>query len=242
MSRVLRARALPAAALLALACGLASAAGPAASGEVGASAARASGEPVAGASSLRPEIKKWRIPYGKKRKRQMAAYSKRHYGKREWRLLHPKQIVQHVSVTSTARQVWNTFAPNRPDPEYGELPGVCSHFVVSPKGTLFKLVPAAIRCRHTVGLNHLTIGIEHVGFQDGDVLNNRRMFKRSLRLTRYLRCRFQIKVKNVIGHNESLSSPFYKELDPDFRGRTHGDWTRKHMSIYRHRLFKLGGC
>jgi beta-N-acetylhexosaminidase len=194
------------------------------------------------AGDLRPEIEKWRIPYGDKRKRDMAAYSKRHYSKAEWRLLHPKQIVEHISVTSTAEQVYNTFAPNRPDVEFHELPGVCSHFVVSPKGTLFKLVPVSIRCRHVVGLNHVAIGIEHVGFEDADVLDNERMFKRSLRLTRYLRCRFQIKVKNVIGHNESLSSPFYRELDPDFQGRTHGDWVRSSMRIYRHKLFKLGGC
>ena len=172
----------------------------------------------------------------------MAGYSNRHYGKREWRLKHPKQIVEHISVTSTARQVYNTFAPNRPDVEYGELPGVCAHFVVSPKGNIFKLVPVAIRCRHTVGLNHVSIGIEHVGYSDGDLLGNKRLFKRSLRLTRYLRCRFDIKVKNVIGHNESLSSPFYKELDPDFRGRTHGDMRKSSMASYRRKLFKLGGC
>jgi hypothetical protein len=190
----------------------------------------------------RPEIKKMRIPYGNKRKKNMAGYSKRHYGKREWRLRHPKQIVEHVAVAGSVRSIYNTFAPNRPDPEYGELPGVCSHYVVSSKGTIFKFVPVAIRCRHTVGLNHVSIGIEHVGYEDGDVLNNKRMFKRSLRLTRYLRCRFGIKVKNVIGHNESLSSPFYKELDPDFRGRTHGDFRRSSMAQYRHKLFKLGGC
>ena len=197
---------------------------------------------TASASDLRPEINRWLIPYGKKRKKDMAGYSNRHYGKREWRLEHPKQIVEHISVTRTARQVYNTFAPNRPDVEYGELPGVCAHFVVSPKGNIFKLVPVAIRCRHTVGLNHLSIGIEHVGYSDGDLLGNKRMFKRSLRLTRYLRCRFDIKVKNVIGHNESLSSPFYKELDPDFRGRTHGDMRTSSMASYRRKLFKLGGC
>jgi N-acetylmuramoyl-L-alanine amidase len=198
--------------------------------------------PTASAADLRPEINKWLIPYGKKRKKNMAGYSDRHYGKREWRLKHPKQIVQHISVTSTARQVYNTFAPNRPDVEYGELPGVCAHFVVSPKGNIFKLVRVNTRCRHTVGLNHVSIGIEHVGYSDGDLLGNKRMFKRSLRLTRYLRCRFDIKVKNVIGHNESLSSRFYKELDPDFRGRTHGDMSKSSMSSYRHKLFKLGGC
>jgi hypothetical protein len=46
----------------------------------------------------------------------------------------------------------------------------------------------------------------------------------------------------VIGHNESLSSPFYKELDPRFKGQTHGDWTRADMDIYRKDLGQLGAC
>jgi N-acetylmuramoyl-L-alanine amidase len=201
---------------------------------------RASGG--AGAAARRPGIRKWLIPYPKRRKGEMAAYSKRHYGKREWRLLHPKVLVEHISVTRTTRQVWETFAPDRPDPEFGELPGVCSHFVVSKKGRVFKLVPVSIRCRHTVGLNHVAIGIEHVGYRDGDVLGNKRQLRHSLKLTQWIRCRFEIKLKNVIGHNESLSSPFYRELDPGFRGQTHADWSHRHMKTYRRKLRNRGPC
>jgi len=46
----------------------------------------------------------------------------------------------------------------------------------------------------------------------------------------------------VIGHNESLSSPFYKELDPRFKGKTHGDFNRVSMERYRGELRRLGGC
>jgi beta-N-acetylhexosaminidase len=194
------------------------------------------------AGSPRPNIRKWLIPFPKHRKSEMAAYSKRHYGKSEWRLRYPKVIVEHISVTDTTREVYNTFAPDRPDVEFHELPGVCSHFVVSPKGRIYKLVPVSIRCRHTVGLNHVAIGIEHVGHRDQDVLNNSKMFRHSVKLTQYLRCRFGIRIKNVIGHNESLSSPFYRELDPDFRGQTHADWSHDHMRIYRNKLRKRGPC
>ena len=38
------------------------------------------------------------IPFGAKRKHQMARYSLRHYGVRAWRLKQPKQIVEHVAV------------------------------------------------------------------------------------------------------------------------------------------------
>ena len=64
----------------------------------------------------------------------------------------------------------------------------------------------------------------------------------SLRLTRYLRCRFQIKLRNVIGHNESLSSPFHRERVASLRTQTHGDWRHGSMQIYRRRLHHLGGC
>ena len=64
----------------------------------------------------------------------------------------------------------------------------------------------------------------------------------SLRLTQWLRCRFGIQVKNVIGHNESLSSPFHREDVPSLRTQTHGDWRHCSMRIYRQRLRALGPC
>jgi N-acetylmuramoyl-L-alanine amidase len=172
----------------------------------------------------------------------MAAYSKRHYGERTWRLRRPRVIVEHFAEASTAAAVYNTFAPDPPDPELHELPNVCAHFVVSSAGRVFQLVDLRTRCRHTVGLNWTAIGIEHTGFSDGDVLGNRRQLRASLRLTRYLRCRFRIKASNVIGHAESLSSPFHRERVASLRRQTHGDWSRRSMRTYRRKLGKLGTC
>lgn len=191
---------------------------------------------------LRPTITRWLIPFSPKRKHEMAAYSQRHYGERTWRLRHPRVIVEHVAVASTAAAVRNTFAGDAPDPELHELPNVCAHFVVSPSGRIFQLVNLRTRCRHTVGLNWTAIGIEHAGFSDADVLGNRRQMRASLRLTRYLRCRFRIKPRNVIGHAESLSSPYHRERVPSLRRQTHGDWRHRSMSIYRKKLGRLGGC
>jgi N-acetylmuramoyl-L-alanine amidase len=190
----------------------------------------------------RPPIKRRLIPFPPHRKREMAAYSKRHYGKRQWRLIDPKVIVEHISVTSSVDAVYNTFAPDNPDPELHELPNVCSHFVVGSNGRIYQLVHLNTRCRHTVGLNYTAIGIEHVGFADADVLGNQRQLHASLRLTRYLRCRFGIEVKNVIGHNESLSSPYHFELVPSLKNQTHGDWKPASMQIYRRKLRRLGPC
>ncbi|HET8593456.1 MAG TPA: peptidoglycan recognition family protein [Solirubrobacterales bacterium] len=197
---------------------------------------------AASIAAAKPSIRKMLIPYPKKRKRDMAAYSKRHYGGYKWRLNNPKLIVIHYAVAGSIRTIYNTFAPNQPDVEFGELPGVCSQYAVGAGGGSVKFVPPSIRCRHVVGLNHVAIGIEHVGFSDADVLNRPAQLNGSLELTQWLRCRFGIPVEGVIGHNESLSSPYYKELDPRFKGKTHGDFNRASMDTYRAELEKLGSC
>jgi len=194
------------------------------------------------ASIARPPIVNRPIPFGPKRKREMAAYSERHYGQHKWRLRSPRVIVEHMAQAATAAAVFNTFAPDVADVELGELPNVCAHFVVSPAGRIFKLVNLRTRCRHTVGLNWTAIGIEHVGYGDSDVLGNPRQLRASLWLTQYLRCRFQIGLGDVIGHNESLGSPYHHELVPSLRRQTHGDWKHRSMRIYRHRLARMAPC
>jgi len=208
----------------------------------GAAVATAGTGPPAGASAARPPIVKWLIPFGPKRKREMAAYSERHYGEHTWRLVHPRVIVEHMSEASSAAAVRNTFAPDVPDVELHELPNVCSHFVVAASGKIFQLVNLRTRCRHTVGLNWTALGIEHVGYSDGQILGNGRQMSSSLRLVRWLRCRFQIPIKDVIGHNESLSSPYHHEDVPSLRTQTHDDFNRADMRGYRSRLRRLGGC
>jgi N-acetylmuramoyl-L-alanine amidase len=198
--------------------------------------------PRSSVAGLRPTITDRPIPFPERRKREMAAYSKRHYGKRQWRLRNPKVIVQHVAVAGNVSTVYNTFAPDRPDPELHELPNVCSHFVVGSSGRIFRLVGLGKRCRHTVGLNYTAIGIEHVGFRDADVLGRRGQLRASLRLTRWLRCRFGIRIGDVIGHNESLSSPYHFEKVPSLKQQTHGDMKRASMRVYRRKLRRLGGC
>ena len=196
----------------------------------------------ADSQQVRPPITRWLIPFPPKRKRQMAAYSERHYGEHAWRLRHPRVIVEHFAEASTAAAVYNTFAPDIADPELHELPNVCAHFVVSSSGRIFQLVNLRTRCRHTVGLNWTAIGIEHTGFSDAEVLGDPSQLRASLALTRYLRCRFHIGLRNVIGHAESLSSPYHRERVASLRNQTHGDWKHGSMQIYRRKLRKLGPC
>jgi len=172
----------------------------------------------------------------------MGSYSQRHYGDNEWRLSNPKLIVQHFAVAPDVESIFNTFAANNPDPSFGELPNVCAHFGVDETGESFQFVGLNIRCRHVIGLNHLSIGIEHVGYSDDDILGNPGMLSGSLDLTQRLRCAFGIEVEGVIGHNESLTSPYYEERVEEFRGQTHSDFSKESMDRYRTKLRELGPC
>jgi N-acetylmuramoyl-L-alanine amidase len=185
------------------------------------------------------------IPFGAERKAQMVAYARRHYGsfmRPTYRLLHPRVIVIHYTETPDFSSTFNTFAPDVPDSELHELPGTCAHFVIDQHGVIHQLVPLSIMCRHTVGLNWTAIGIEHVGYSDGEVLDNRAQMAASLRLVRWLRCRYRIGVGDVIGHNESLSSRYHHEDVAALRTQTHSDFVRADMQVYRARLRAQGGC
>lgn len=178
------------------------------------------------------------IPFGAKRKAEMAAYSKKHYGIDSW-VLHPKVIVEHYTGGESFTAAWRTFASNKPDPELGELPGPCAHFIVAKNGTIYQLVRLNIMCRHTVGLNYVAIGIEHVGTSDREILHDKAQITASLELTAWLVGRFHIKIRNVIGHNESLSSPYHRELYKPWAHQTHQDWKHRDMVVYRRRLRAL---
>ena len=185
------------------------------------------------------------IPFGPERKAQMVEYVRRHYGsfmKPTYRLIDPHVIVIHYTVTPTFQATYNTFAPDTPDPELHELPNTCAHFVIDKAGGIHQLVPLDIMCRHTVGLDWTAIGIEHVGYSDQEILDDNAQMAASLRLVRWLRCRYHIAVRNVIGHNESLSSPYHHEDVPSLRTQTHQDWNHADMQIYRRRLVEAGGC
>jgi len=187
----------------------------------------------------RPHIVWKPIPFGPKRRAEMAAYARRHYGIDSWRLTNPHVIVEHYTASLAFSSTYNYFAGDTPDVELGELPGVCSHFVIDRDGTIYQLVPLGTMCRHTVGLNYTAIGIEDVAVTDQQILSNPRQLQASLDLTLWLMQQKHIQLRNVIGHNESITSPFHKELYAAWRCQTHGDWTRADMDVYRAKLARL---
>lgn len=191
---------------------------------------------IPAAAPARPPIAWDPIPFPARRRAEMRAYAQRHYGLNTARLRRPRVIVEHLTESATFRSAFNTFAPDVPDSELHELPGVCAHFVIDRNGTIHQLVPLELMCRHTVGLNWTAIGIEHVGFAPSDVLGTPAQRRASLRLTAWLRCREGIAVRNVIGHAESLSSPYHRERVARLRTQTHGDFPKGSMDRYRRAL------
>jgi hypothetical protein len=182
------------------------------------------------------------IPYGKSRKRQMARYSKRHYGTRTWHLRKRPVLVIHFTGGSGYRSAWNWFASNTP--ARGEVPGVCAHFIVGKNGVIHRLVRLGVRCRHAIGLNHRSIGIEMVQpagegshWAATQILNRRPQIRSALRLARYLRARFGIKMRNVIGHAMANNSPYFRDLK-GWRN-DHTDWLWRDVKKFRRRLRRI---
>jgi N-acetylmuramoyl-L-alanine amidase len=183
-----------------------------------------------------PSIVQSRIPFPKKRKVETRRYAVRHYGLHTYRLRDPKVIVEHFTGSDSYRSAYDTFTRDVPDVELHELPGVCAHFIVDRNGVVHQLVSLRLICRHTVGLNWTAIGIEHVGRSDREILSSRRQLQASLRLTHWLQARFGIETRNVIGHSESLRSPYHHERVPALRHQTHADFSHATMMRYRRRL------
>ena len=184
----------------------------------------------------RPRIVWKPIPFSAQRLAETAAYAKRHYGVDTWHIHGPHVIVEHYTESTTMISAWSTFAQDVPDSELHELPGTCAHFIVDRDGTIYQLVPLDVICRHTVGLNLVSLGIEHVGMSDAEILDDPAQMKASLHLTAWLMQRYRIPLGDVIGHAESLTSSWHHELYPSWRCQTHSDWQPADMAVYRARL------
>ncbi len=181
----------------------------------------------------RPPITHDFIAIGTRRKAETVAYAERHYGIHSFMLVGPHVIVEHFTGSDTYSSAHNTFAPDVPDSELGELPGLCAQFIIDRSGRIFQQTPVRFMCRHTVGLNWTAIGVEHVGTSDAEVLADHRQIAASIALTRWLQTVYRIPTANVVGHNESLSSPYHCEHVAALRGQTHDDFNHRDMRTYR---------
>lgn len=175
------------------------------------------------------------LPKMDERRRAMAEYSLRRYGKSEWRLT-PKQIVLHYTAGPTMISAWNTMATRGLGPNAsGERPQPFSHFIVDADGRIYQVAPLSMRARHAVGVNHVAIGIEFVEPRSAlRILRRPAQLAAGLRLVRWLQGRYGIATTDVIGHAMANSSRFFVDLSG--RRNTHVDWRRSDVMLFRAKL------
>ncbi|MFN8610764.1 MAG: peptidoglycan recognition family protein [Vulcanimicrobiota bacterium] len=129
-------------------------------------------------------------------KRQIAEYSRRHYGEADWRL-EPKCIVLHYTAGTTFP--WNLV--NSPD-FAGETPGLASHYVVDGS-RIWQVLPPEVRSRGAYGINHRAINIEMVAANASDLYSNRkRTLDTTVGLVRDLLERFHLTARDIYSHQQ----------------------------------------
>lgn len=161
-----------------------------------------------------PQLEEWPIPYGPVRERLTMEYLSDHVGEdyivglpaMDSRMV-PRVIVLHWTGQGYARSAWYTFQPerrpNRPDLHGAKALNLSVHFIVDRDGTIYRLMEETRVGRHTIGLNHLSIGVENVGDGDGWPLTEAQVAS-NIDLIHYLHARFP-SITHVIGHYEYRS-------------------------------------
>ncbi|HNY16820.1 MAG TPA: peptidoglycan recognition family protein [Treponemataceae bacterium] len=132
-------------------------------------------------------------------KRDIAAYSLRHYGVETWSIV-PTAIVLHYTASSG-------FPLNLIESRtfQDEAPGVASHFVIDEAngvGAIYQLLPLEVMSRATFGANFCSISIEMVARNEDDLLGKKALLDKAISLVRELMNRYDIPLARVYGHSE----------------------------------------
>ncbi len=142
-------------------------------------------------------------------------YNINNYNLDAYTLKNPQIIVIHTAECRTLGMLVNTFEGDvllgRNDIQnYGSV-NVGSHFLIDTDGTIYSSMPLNYIARHVLGFNHLSIGIENVGytvegFTDEQIAANQRLVK-------YL-CKIYPSIKYVIGHFEynNTNMPHFRSI------------------------------
>jgi len=135
----------------------------------------------------------------------------------------PKLIVIHYTGGSSMKSTWRYFnktrLTGRKKLQKAGAVNVSAHFLVARNGDIQRLLPETTMGRHTIGLNHLAIGIENVGDGDKHPLTNAQL-EANAKLVRYLAGKHAI--THLIGHHEYRrmeAHDYWLERDPNYRNR-----------------------
>ncbi|UCF36005.1 MAG: N-acetylmuramoyl-L-alanine amidase [Acidobacteriota bacterium] len=123
----------------------------------------------------------------------------------------PQMVVVHFTDIPTLEETLEYFRPveieaGRPTIKANGLLNVGVQFIIDPEGRIYRSYPETVIARHTIGLNHVAIGIENVGTGDlGDrsslsPLTNAQVWA-NVQLIAYLAARHP-SIRYVIAHSE----------------------------------------
>jgi hypothetical protein len=135
--------------------------------------------------------------------------------------MEPHLIVLHWTGSTSLDAAWDTFAPaalgDRPELAGAGAVNVAAQFLVDRDGTIVRVLPETRVARHTIGLNHLAVGIENVGGTPDSPLTPAQV-EANAALVRSLVAKHPI--SHLIGHYEYRrmeAHPYFQELDPTYR-------------------------
>ena len=192
-------------------------------------------DPLAEVPDAEPpeQLKDWPIPYGRVRERLTMDYLAAHVGQDyisgvpalDSRMT-PRVVVLHWTGNGYLKSAWFTFQPERrprrPDLQGAKALNLSVHFIVDRDGTIYRIMDEDRVGRHTIGLNHLSIGVENIGDGDRWPLTEAQV-QSNIDLLRYLKTRFP-SITHVIGHYEyrafeNAGHDYFQEHDTRRRTR-----------------------
>lgn len=174
-------------------------------------------------------------------------YAKHHYGLDGHSLSAPKMVVVHYTVVPTLEGVIGVFRPDRLASHRKDIRGhgevnVGVHFVVDRDGKIYRLLPTDVMGRHTIGFNHVALGIENIA-ADANALTERQLEANAV-LVKWLKARFP-SIVYLIGHHEYMRKDLphfrlFRELDRSYRPTVKSDPGGRFMTQLRIRLKESG--
>lgn len=192
------------------------------------------GEKTLGSGDQRLEIVERPIVFDAQRKFLTATYREKHSSDCDYKeqgvetciTIKPKLIVVHMTDIPTLSESFNRMK----EPVLGEEReklisrsydrlNVSSHYLIDKDGTIYRLMPENYMARHAIGVNHASIGIEHVGMNSE--LPTPEQVEASAKLVNYLMKKYGIGIDGVYSHAGTAKlreevSPLFIENDTDY--------------------------
>ena len=134
----------------------------------------------------------------------------------------PKVVVVHWTAIPTMDATFDAFDPAvlpgaRKEISSAGTLNVSSQYLVDRDGTIYQLLPETMMARHTIGLNHVAIGIENVGNGADLPLTNAQLASNAA-IIRYLAGKYALEY--LIGHYEYTrfeGHTLWRERDKAYR-------------------------